>query len=746
MSSRIIAVRRMHESGPQLLRSLLPIFLVAVAGSGVAGAQSALPHFAAGGSFVTGFYVVNTRNQPGRYSISFHDDSGRSVALSFSGLGSRTTLSETLPANGANYYEADSPSGALLSGSGMITADAGINIQALFRRRGSGADYSEAAILASPGANQFTIPFDGTVFSENGAQIYTGLALVNMDAQQIARVTCTARDAQGAVIPRAVPIPALNPLGHWAGYQFPALLQKRGTLDCSSNTKVGSVALRFLGSTMSSLPVVAAGDAEGGLRVLPHFAVGAGFTTAFYVVNTGSQRAAYKLSFHNENGEPVALSFAGLGSLDSLSDVLPAHGAKYYEADSPTGALVSGAAYVGREPNITVQAVFRRRGSAGDYSEAAIPASPGVTRFTIPFDDTVFAENGSQIYTGLALENTDLRTAHVNCTARDAQGAVIANAVTVPDLPPYGHWVGYEFPALLGKRGTLACISDTRIAPVALRFRGNAMSSLPIILSDTNAGPGPNPGPSSGLIEFHDRNGKFSFQYPANFAILFNDRDPVNTGMTLIRLATADGSQKLEVRYMAHTPDYAEMTQLGDRIEQEFNRTQMQAIFQDWHFGNDSTESGATLTHIWTNNLRDKNIEVIGTAIWSRYDYADIVFGYDRSRASTSGRDTVFRTLTFATTPSILGRWKSSSLEMYFEPDGSVDVGGKLDNGSGASTTGQYTIANDRVDILLPGNGQLRTWHCGYSVTLAHLRLNCGADGSAVLLTQPNIDNFGLIQ
>jgi hypothetical protein len=487
---------------------------------------------------------------------------------------------------------------------------------------------------------------------------------------------------------------------------------------------------------MSSLPVVeTSGTTEGGRRMLPHFAVGGGFKTAFYVVNTGNQPAAYKLSFYDDNGDPVSLSIPGMGSLSLVGDLLPAYGARYFEVDSQTGTLVAGWANIAREPSITVQAVFMRRGLAGEYSEAAIPASRGVTQFTVPFDDT--GDNGWQIYTGLALANTDVQTAHVNCTVRDAQGAPIPNAVSVPLLPPGGHWSGYLFPALLGKRGTLTCTSDINIAPVALRFLGNAMSSLPTIVLDTTSGPTPDPGPSSGLIEFHDRNGKFSFQYPANFAILFNDRDPVNTGMTLVRLAPADRSQLLEVRYMAHQPDTVGLNQLGDTIEQEFNRTQMQAIFLDWHYGNDLTESGATLTHIWTNNLRDQNIQVIGTAIWSHFDYADIVFGYDGSRASTSGRDTVFRTLAFATAPSILGRWYSSDLELLFKPDGTVYVG---DN------KGQYTATNDRVDVVLAANGQPQTSHCGYSVTPAHLRLNCGADGSAVLLAQPDGENFGILQ
>jgi len=66
-----------------------------------------------------------------------------------------------------------------------------------------------------------------------------------------------ARDQGGTVIANAVPIPAVNPLGHWANSLFPALTGKRGTLDCSADTLVSAIALRVIGTgAFSSLPVI----------------------------------------------------------------------------------------------------------------------------------------------------------------------------------------------------------------------------------------------------------------------------------------------------------------------------------------------------------------------------------------------------------------------------------------------------------------------------------------------------------
>jgi hypothetical protein len=100
------------------------------------------------------------------------------------------------------------------------------------------------------------MPFDATIFSGTGAQIYTGIAISNMDTAKSAQIACTAKNEAGAVIANAVSVPVIVPLGHWAGYAFPALLGKRGLLDCTANTTVAAIGLRFLGSyAFSSLTV-----------------------------------------------------------------------------------------------------------------------------------------------------------------------------------------------------------------------------------------------------------------------------------------------------------------------------------------------------------------------------------------------------------------------------------------------------------------------------------------------------------
>jgi hypothetical protein len=95
----------------------------------------------------------------------------------------------------------------------------------------------------------------------------------------------------------------------------------------------------------------------------------------------------------------------------------------------------------------------------------------------------MFTANNTPFYTGFAIANLDPTTAaSLTCTARNLNGSTIPNAVPVPTLPPLGHWANYQFAALSGQRGTIDCLSNTKVAALALRFLGtNEFTSLPVI-------------------------------------------------------------------------------------------------------------------------------------------------------------------------------------------------------------------------------------------------------------------------
>jgi len=226
--------------------SSLPVIGQAGAPSGA----SVLPHFAVGDSFVTDLYVVNSNNTAANFTISFYDDTGTRV-------NAVTNITDSVGAHGVKFYELGSPMGPGAAGSATVTSDAGITVQALFRRLGSDFSYYEAAVPMSIGGTDFSIPFDATTFTGNGGQIFTGVALANLDLTHPANVACTAQDSVGNTIPNAVTVPPLTGRGHWANYLFPLLVGKVGTLHCTSDSAVGAMGIRALGlNTISSLPVI----------------------------------------------------------------------------------------------------------------------------------------------------------------------------------------------------------------------------------------------------------------------------------------------------------------------------------------------------------------------------------------------------------------------------------------------------------------------------------------------------------
>jgi hypothetical protein len=223
--------------------------------------NATLPHFAAGGVYVTDFYVVNSAAQAANFKISFYDDSGNPYFLLVQGQGLVNNISGSLAANGSAFFEAGDPTLSVSGGSAHIVADASIGIQALFRLHqvdNTGGHYYEAAVPATAGSMEFAIPFDLTTFAPTGEQIYTGIAIANLDSANTSTVSCIARDLSGNTIPNAVQVPNIAPNGHWAGFSFPALTGKRGTLDCSGSTVIGAIALHAysVSGAISSLPVV----------------------------------------------------------------------------------------------------------------------------------------------------------------------------------------------------------------------------------------------------------------------------------------------------------------------------------------------------------------------------------------------------------------------------------------------------------------------------------------------------------
>ncbi|HKD05440.1 MAG TPA: hypothetical protein VKB79_06010 [Bryobacteraceae bacterium] len=223
--------------------------------------NATLPHIAVNNTYVTDFSIVNTAAQPANYAINFLDDNGNQLSVLVQGMGVVAGVKGTLPPNGTAYFEAGDPTLATITGgSARIVADASVGVEAAFRlhvQDATGSHYYEASVPATTGSMEFVMPFDLTKFAPTGEQLYTGIAIANMDSANSATISCVATASSGNVIPNAVSVPTLGPNGHWAGFSFQPLLGQRGNLDCTGSTVIGAIGIHafLVSGAISSLPV-----------------------------------------------------------------------------------------------------------------------------------------------------------------------------------------------------------------------------------------------------------------------------------------------------------------------------------------------------------------------------------------------------------------------------------------------------------------------------------------------------------
>jgi hypothetical protein len=160
-----------------------------------------LPHFAAGGSYVTDFTIVNTGASPANFNIAFYGDNGQAVSIPVSGANNQSSISGAVPGGQLQFFEVGNSSFPLTGGWAQVTADPSITIETLFRNIGSDGNYYEASVPVELSSTEILIPYDATIFAPTGAQTYTGFALANNDPNNPATITCEATNSNGAVVP-----------------------------------------------------------------------------------------------------------------------------------------------------------------------------------------------------------------------------------------------------------------------------------------------------------------------------------------------------------------------------------------------------------------------------------------------------------------------------------------------------------------------------------------------------------------
>ena len=109
-----------------------------------------------------------------------------------------------------------------------------------------------------------------------------------------------------------------------------------------------------------TLDVVAQGSTT---HYFPHLAVGAGWQTTITYINYSSEEVICITEFLSDQGTPLMVSFAGLGTVNGRDDVLPPGGSVHQETDvdlsAPQQPTVGGGQCMFEE--FTVRSPVRRK-------------------------------------------------------------------------------------------------------------------------------------------------------------------------------------------------------------------------------------------------------------------------------------------------------------------------------------------------------------------------------------------------
>ena len=314
-------------------------------------------------------------------------------------------------------------SAPLAPGWARATCSEPVKASLLFRRHNS-----EGIPVAEAGVNAVTVPATRFVtFAEQGeGQFGTGVAYANPSATA-ALLTFTAREAAGQTL-ASVDRPLL-PNGHGAQNMAPLfdLSSFSGSLEVISTEPIVSLALNAEAAPVfSSLPPGEVDAAVQGSTTyyFPHLAVGEGWQTTITYINYSPQEVSCQTEFLSDHGSPLLVSFAGLGTVVSRSDVLPPGGSVHQETNVALSApLAPGWARVTCSGPVKASLLFRRFEGGVPVAEAAVNAT------RVPATRLVtFAEQGEgQSGTGVAYANPSATAALVTFTARDADGRVLAS-------------------------------------------------------------------------------------------------------------------------------------------------------------------------------------------------------------------------------------------------------------------------------------------------------------------------------
>ncbi len=396
---------------------------------------------------------LNLGPNPAEVQASFFDNNGAPLLLPFtfpqqapSAPLLASELDRTIAPGAQLILESTGPDTTPTSiGWGQLTGESGANGFGIFIDAALG--WNALVPLETRNAGVYTLAFDNT------AALATGVALANV-AGTAANIPVTILDDTGKPLGTdVIPLAAGGHASFVLKDRYAATVNKRGTIQFQTPAggQITVLGERANGPALTTLPVLADVDTPGGS--FAHVTYNNGFTSTFYIVNTGTTTANFTLSFFEETtGNPlqVPLSLPQSGTTVTTATLTRtlAPGAMLVATTiaQDTAPGVSGFAQLTTTGNVSGLEVFRWNTFAQEASVPLDNRKPG--SFVFAFDDT------GNLTTGVAIANASATPANIQTKIYDDTGAPLQT--TAINLVGHGHssfLLPINYPLTTGKRG-----------------------------------------------------------------------------------------------------------------------------------------------------------------------------------------------------------------------------------------------------------------------------------------------------
>ena len=312
----VIALRGFTNEAGEFLMTTLPVAPL----SSASEETVYIPHFAAGGGWVTQVILVNPTDSTITGTVGFlgpgSDTAAASpVILTLDDGSTGSNFDYSIPPRSSQRFTTSNPFGALNSGSVRATPNSGNAAPSglvVFSYAPAGKTLSESGVPALPKGSAFRVYVEA---SQVGS-INTGLAITNTaDTSNTVTLEVTHLDGSLAVAPATLALPPSGQVARFLNQIFSLPDNFSGVLRVTSTADVAIVALRLRVNANGEIKVTTLAPSNerdpsvSEDRFFTHLADSGGWSTQFILFSgTAGQASSGTLTFIDASGQPLDLS------------------------------------------------------------------------------------------------------------------------------------------------------------------------------------------------------------------------------------------------------------------------------------------------------------------------------------------------------------------------------------------------------------------------------------------------------